>query len=133
MATQCQLLAEPALSINKAAEVSLVLAIEFADRNKRLGKLATNGEGSRAQSAVTNPSLNKDMSPLTRTVESYHCERPYPAPDCWFKKAECHLCKKKRKLEISLLLKKIDSLKKTIQSTKLKRILVLKHSNKYVY
>ena len=84
---QRRLLAEPALSLDKAVEIAL--AMESAERNAR------DLQKSQHPQAV-NVLKNHSAAPQrTRTVECYHCGGAHLATECRFKDTECRLCKKK--------------------------------------
>ena len=83
---QRRLLAEPALSLDKA------LAMESAEWNAR------DLQKSQHPQAV-NVLKNHSAAPQrTRIVEYYHCGRAHLDTECRFKDTECCLCKKKGQL-----------------------------------
>ena len=82
-----RLLAEPALSLDKAVEIAL--AMESAEHNAR------DLQKSQHPQAV-NVLKNHSAAPQrTRTVECYRCGGAHLATECRFMDTECRLCKKK--------------------------------------
>jgi len=88
---QCQLLAEPALTLDKAIELSL--AMESTDRNaKELQKT----QHPQAINALKHQSPFSASPTSTKTVKCFCCGRAHFATSSHFKDNECRLCKKKR-------------------------------------
>ena len=87
---QRRLLAEPALSLDKAVETAL--AMESAERNARDLKKSQHPQ---AVNVLKNHSPTTASSQRTQTVECYRCGGAHLATKCRFKDTECRLCKKK--------------------------------------